>query len=367
MTTPLERLPAQWSAQDELHSALQHHDHRPDQFRHGDAVPIDAAPWSREFFIPIRRRDLTNFLAERIEGEEDRQDFLRWCDALWECYSRNYVNFVETLKDLYAPLDPDLDHLGVVDLDEALKNQALDDFFVRFDALLKLANYQRLTDDEIQEAIGAASDFGVRLSVELEQFDRVEVHVRGDVMGRRLKRSWLPPFKEVEVEVPVYRRLVVVYRFDPELGLTDDGDVLRIRLFKNIPKMDVDMMLPGGRPQFNLFDRGKILLPTFSGVAIALYKVIRLIAFAAVVKTFSVLTLIVGAIGYIIKSVFGYYNTRDKYQLNLTSQPVFPASGQQRGSGPSRRGRSGGARGPRVHAGLLRALARSAARGLDRR
>jgi hypothetical protein len=33
--------------------------------------------------------------------------------------------------------------------------------------------------------------------------------------------------------------------------------------------------------------------------------------------------LVVGAIGYIVKSVFGYYNTRDKYQLNLTRSLYF--------------------------------------------
>ena len=41
-----------------------------------------------------------------------------------------------------------------------------------------------------------------------------------------------------------------------------------MKLFKDIPRQDLDMLLPGTRFRMTLLDRGKILLPTLSGLAI---------------------------------------------------------------------------------------------------
>ena len=99
-----------------------------------------------------------------------------------------------------------------------------------------------------------------------------------------------------------------------------------MKLFKNIPKADLEMLLPGTRVRMTLFDQGRILVPTLSGVGIALFKLFTK-AFATALAGFSgmlgFLILLAGTIGYGVKAFMGYLNTKDKYQLSLTRSLYF--------------------------------------------
>jgi hypothetical protein len=99
-----------------------------------------------------------------------------------------------------------------------------------------------------------------------------------------------------------------------------------MKLFKNIPKADLEMLLPGTRVTMTLFDQGRILIPTLSGFGLALFKLVTKAAATALAGfsgMFGFLILLVGTIGYGVKAFFGYLNTKDKYQLNLTRSLYF--------------------------------------------
>jgi hypothetical protein len=99
-----------------------------------------------------------------------------------------------------------------------------------------------------------------------------------------------------------------------------------IKLFKNIPRQDIDMLLPATRFRLTLLDRGKIILPTLSGIAIAVYKIVQgalLVAFAGLYGMLAVLGLVGGTVGYGVKSFLGYMRTKERYQLSLTRSLYF--------------------------------------------
>jgi hypothetical protein len=159
--------------------------------------------------------------------------------------------------------------------------------------------------------------------VDFSVFDRLEVYARGDVVERRKRRSWRRLYLAEEVRVPLYQRLAVIFRLRQEVGLDRRVDPQRvyIKLFKNIPKQDLDMLLPGTRFKMTLLDRGQIILPTLSGIAIAVWKIIQgavVLAVAGLYGLLALLGLVGGTIGYGVKSFLGYLRTKDKYQLNLT-------------------------------------------------
>jgi hypothetical protein len=92
-------------------------------------------------------------------------------------------------------------------------------------------------------------------------------------------------------------------------------------MFKNIPKQDLDMLLPGTRVKMSLFDQGKILLPTLSGIALTVMKLVKagiMLAFAGFYGLLAFLGLVGGTVGYGVKSFLGYLRTLDKYRLHLT-------------------------------------------------
>ncbi len=82
------------------------------------------------------------------------------------------------------------------------------------------------------------------------------------------------------------------------------------------------MLLPGTQVRMTLLDRTRVLLPTLSGIAIAVYKILW-VASVALGSSLAFLGLIGGTVGYGVRSLYGYLNTKQKYQLNLTQSLYY--------------------------------------------
>lgn len=277
--------------------------------------------WARENFIPIRSAELAERLEEELTPAE-RDAFRRFGGQLGAVTHREFYAKLRELKNDYAPFDPDADTLADRPLSAAEQQRRVADLFDQFGWLLGRANFSRLTSDDIRQALAATSDWGVRLKVDLTVFDRLEVFARGDVVGRRVRRRWRNMYRREAVELPIYQRLVVIFRLRPVSGGDPrEKQAVHIKGFKNIPKVDLEMLLPGSKVTMTLFDQGKIFVPTISGVAMTGWKLFQGAMVAAVTGIYGLLTylgLIAATLGYGIKSFFGYLRTQQKYQLNLT-------------------------------------------------
>ena len=300
-------------------------------------LPTQEDRTAREHFIPIRSADLVAKLVEQLPHDQ-RQRFCDLSKLLAATFHHEFHQRMEKLKRSYSMLDPDRDTF-VIDaegrrladqscLPDSLTTKAADRFFSDTIELLERANFRRLDRAHIEEAIECASDWGVDLDVDFNLFERLEVFARGDVVSQRTRKKMRNFWREETVDVPMYQRLVVAFQLKADHGLKISGDPNQVylKLFKNIPKMDLDMLLPGTRVKMTRFDQGKIILPTLSGVAMALFKIIKgvaLLATATVSGLLSFLGILGGTIGYGVKSFLGYLRTKDKYQLNLTRSLYF--------------------------------------------
>jgi hypothetical protein len=209
------------------------------------------------------------------------------------------------------------------------RDRLTDQAFSRIQDTLLRANYQRLTSHDIQQALKAASQWGVRMRVNFTTLQRLEVYSRGFVIGQRAHRSWRNLFREELVEVPLYQRLVVVFRtFDghnsPERY---DSRKIYLRMFKNVPQQDVDMMLPASGIRMTWMDHSRIVLPSVYAMAMTAWRVLRnvlLLALFGVFKTVAMAAVILFAIGFGIKSMFTYsVNTRRRYLLSMAQSLYY--------------------------------------------
>ncbi len=278
-----------------------------------------------EAFIPLRKVDLGATLV-RTPGlsSEDSEAFNRFCGLLQLLIHCQLQATLEDLKAAYAPFDPDADTREGEALTEARRDELRGVLFDRFTRLLERANFHRLAEDEINLALNTRSHWGLLLTVDFSLFDRLELYYRGDRIGTRFRRRLRNRFRSEAVEVPIYQRLVIIFRLRPGQKyskLLDTRDVY-LKLFKDIPKLDLDMLLPGSEVKMSLFDRARVMLPTLSGIAIALYKIVW-VATVALGSTLAFLGLIGGTVGYGVRSLYGYLNTKQKYQLNLTQSLYY--------------------------------------------
>ncbi len=290
-----------------------------------DASSAADAP-AAEHFIPLRKPELIDRLCQQPGlSPVDRQGFRQLCQLLDATLHVEYHEHFEQLKNDYAPFDPDSDTQAIETLSEPERQTRLDHLFERFDWLLERANFRRLSRHEIDQALCAVSNRGLSLEVDFSFFDRLEIFSRGDATGKQHWRSWRRLFRREEVTVPVYQRLVIIFRLSRarraarKLGTHD----VFIKLFKDIPKMDLEMLLPCTRVKMSLVDRIKIVMPTVSGIAISIYKAIKGALLAAAAGIYGILAVLGVTFGYGVRSFFGYLQTKQKYQLNLTESLYY--------------------------------------------
>lgn len=287
------------------------------------APAVPALP--REQFIPIRRGELLCRACEQVP--DSAEDLKKIDELLAATLHFEFHRELERLKADYAPFDPDAD-TQKVEMSESQKETSLDALVTRFSWLLERANFRKLTRADLESAMRQASHWGVNLSVNFELFDRLEVYYRGEqVKSKRTPRRWFGLRRGVRVPVELYTRLVVLLRIRSTDLVPEDVDTntVHIKLFKDIPKFDLEMLLPGTQVNMSLFDRVKLGVSLSTGIGMTGYKMAGplLGLLAGATSTTAMLGIAGGAVGYSVRSFYGYLQTKQKYMLTLAQNLYF--------------------------------------------
>ncbi|MBX9624887.1 MAG: DUF3754 domain-containing protein [Gemmataceae bacterium] len=294
----------------------------------------------REHFIPVRVTDLVEFLCTRsgpLDGDGlgpgDRDRFRRFARAVTLHLHAVYQAELRQLKDAYAAFDPDADPKPLAKPTGAEREAGLGKLFDTFCHLMQRANYTRLSREELERTMAGASDWGVDMDIPWDAFDRVEVFVRGKGTSRRFRRNWRKWFRREAVAVPTFSRAAVMFKQRPHKRLGDDADTddVFLKLFKDIPRQDVEMLLPGGRVKMPLLDRFKLGGSLTSTVGYVLYKlstfklgVLTGALFGGV--TVAAMTLyapIALILGYGYKTWYSFQVSKQTYSLQLTQSLYY--------------------------------------------
>jgi hypothetical protein len=99
--------------------------------------------------------------------------------------------------------------------------------------------------------------------VDLGVFDRLEVFVRGETLGERSRRVWWRLWRKERTRVPIHQRLVLILKLKKHRRIDPDIDTQSVflKVFKDVPRMDRDMLLPGARAHMSRLDRALIAYP----------------------------------------------------------------------------------------------------------
>lgn len=290
-----------------------------------------------EHYIPIRLADLIAYLCSRpgFKGEpplsmENQAAFRRFAAAVIAHLHTLYQAEIRQLKEAYTAFDPDADPKPLIPLNTEQRAVALDQLFHTFDRLMIRANYVRLTRKAIEEVMRGASEWGLEMDVPWDAFERVEMYYRGEGIGSRVRRTWWKLWRKELVPVPTFGRVAVIFKQRPHkrLGTDPDTQSVFLKLFKDMPKMDVEMLLPGGRVRMPKIDRLKLGGTVASSVAYVAWKL----------STFPLLSLLGGLTtgvlmalytplaliaGYGYKTWYTFQSARQTYALQLTQSLYY--------------------------------------------
>jgi len=312
-------------------------------------MPVHGA---LENFIPFRRADLAAFLADEgrlAEGDAERfASLVRLVSAL---YHHEFHERLERLSDGFAPFDPDADTRAVKEVPAEEREEGLKDLVRELEEVLVRANYERVSEADIERALAAKSLIDLDLTVDFDDFSEMLLFRRGARRRKVMVKRGLPLLKKlVPFEMTVFDRVVLLLRYrdaeyfrgrghDPEKLPFEPGR-LYVQLFKDIPRADLEFLFPNMRAGLDLRQKLFIMIPAVgAGIPVIVKVALTIGAVFGAVAVFlglrddpdgremaaAVVGLTaLGALGaYLFKQYAKYRSTLTRFLKGMTEQLFF--------------------------------------------
>jgi hypothetical protein len=279
----------------------------------GFIAPL-TLPEVLERSIPIRTGDLTRLLLAQPDlARDEREQLAQFSKLICAIFYYQFHIWQTELKERYAPLDPDTDCIFLKGHSQALTHGADEAFLGAFETALIRANYRLLESSTLEYAIQAPNEMGLTYIPNLGLFEHLRVYVRGSAKIVRTRRDPRKLLRKQELTLDGYQRVIIALKFrdGTDLGPYARSDVLYLRLFKDVPHVDLEMHLPeqGTRVKMRLRDKAQIASPLVIGLPTLAFKLL----FASLVSPWAIGGVLLGPISAGLNSFFGFQRAKQRH------------------------------------------------------
>jgi hypothetical protein len=230
-----------------------------------------------ERFIPFRKQDIIHMCSKELIDDKSAFSFKQFCQLLSSVIHFNYHEQLELLKNNYAPFDPNADTLPLSEFTVAQREQCQTDFADNFAKVLNAANFEKVTEQDLQDALTEESLFKVRLEVEFDDFEQVVFYRRGESqLSETITSFW--GFRQQTINFTNYDRVAVYITFKDNayfkqkkkqpVGFEPNSTI--VKLFQNVPKADLEMLFPNSEVRMRPIDKVVIGASAIVGGAVVL-------------------------------------------------------------------------------------------------
>jgi hypothetical protein len=327
----------------------------PDAESQATTVPGDK----REKFIPVTRHALIERLTRPhvwAPGQAAQaRRFLRFL-SYWR--GQSYNKLLLELEQTYEPFSPDSDLLVTRHYTEAEKLKMQHRVVNEMADLLRKANYVQVDTSKVEAILTKESHYGLDLEIDLNAFDELLVFYRGATTRKSSKRTLrkLYLYKE-EFEVPIFQRLFMLFKLKTVDARIEElmrernleraeaekhvkklrsilpsevkSDYIYMKLFKNLPQTDLEMVFPNGKVKFRLFDKLKLGVSAGGGIGMGVFGTATKIAVAT--NPIALAGAVAGLGGIAARQAINFMNQRTKYMVTLAQNLYFHAMADNRG------------------------------------
>lgn len=233
---------------------------------------------NKERFIPYRRSDIVRLcVTDQSFSEADRNKLQDVCELIKNIYHFQFHTSLETLKDCYAPVNPDADTKVIYTTSAETIHELEATLIDELKKLLNTANFEMVTTDDLNRAITEESLFKIKLNVDFEDFDNILFFRRGESSREETLSSFFGLRKKT-IEFINYDRVIVVVKYKPQDYFDaknrqqlyfKPGSTI-IKLFRNVPRSDLEMLFPNTEVGMKTIDKLIIGVPAAIGGVIML-------------------------------------------------------------------------------------------------
>jgi len=275
----------------------------------------------RDRALPIRPGDLTRLLmAQPGLSAGDREQLGKFGPLLGATFHSEFYERLRELKELYAPLDPDSDYVDLADHSVDRTEDSDEAFLPPFEAALERANYRKLDVSVIEHAVQAPNEVGLTYVPNFGLFEHLRIYARGYTQIARVFRGPKTKFRKRTMLLDGYQRLVIALKFKAglELGPFVRTDVVYLRMFKDVPHVDMEMHLPeqGTRVKMRWIDKAQIASPVVMGVPALAMKLLG-VGLAAMGNPLLLAPLAIAPISAGVNSFFGFQRAKHKHLSSM--------------------------------------------------
>ena len=326
-----------------------------------ETAPSEPLPLElRENFIPVTQQALRDRLTrpECWTGGRhvEANKFFRYLNY-WR--RQQYTARLHELQQAYEPFSPDSDLLVTRTYSETeakvLRARVIED--IRW--LLKHANYTQV-DPQKFKLLAHGSDYGLDLEVDMHAFDEIHIYYRGKssrIGKRRSKKGFY--LRTEEYTVPIFQRLCIVFKLKPiEARVRDvmaqkscdkakaekivekmrrllppaiNDSNIYVKLFKNIPQSDLEMIFPNTQIKFRMLDKLKLTTTAGGGLGAGIFGAAGKIAVLST-NPIAAAGAAVGLGGVAFRQAMNVVNQKNKYMVTMSQNLYFHAMADNRGA-----------------------------------
>jgi hypothetical protein len=286
----------------------------------------------KSHFIPMPRHEVKERLfAEPAFAPLIQEGLKSVCSMLEALDHHSSLGQLERLKVLYSSMDPDSER--PLDLAE------VDAFIAAFEEVLVDGNWEHITDEEFDLALEGESLFPISMDVRIDEFVTMKLYKLGhdemtENMPNTLDKLLRRPGKEVKFDM--YNRVIQIIRFQESEWFVEQGKKkhdpgkmgvgLHLRLFKNVPVADLEVIFPNTSPKMRPVDRAKISFPLLVGLVMLFqqYLLPIMVGGPTVDLSQALLIALAGALGsYAMKAYMTYRKTKENYMAAVAKDLYF--------------------------------------------
>ncbi|HBI75645.1 MAG TPA: DUF3754 domain-containing protein, partial [Alteromonas macleodii] len=130
-----------------------------------------------------------------------------------------------------------------------------------FANLLNAANFEKVTNEDLEAALNEESLFKVRLAVSFEDFEDVVFYRRGESVKTETLRTFFG-LRKKQVSFTNYDKVAVYITFKDKAYFKEKGQTpvtfkpgsTIVKLFQNVPKADLEMLFPNSEVKMRPLD-----------------------------------------------------------------------------------------------------------------
>ncbi len=313
----------------------------------------------RERFIPVTRFALLDRLTApgtwpAAQAQEARR-FFRYLDH-WR--RQQYNAQLLELEETYEPFSPDSDLLMTRTFSPEERQVMQKRIVAGMTRILEQANYVRIDHTDVAMILTRESAYGLDLYVDLDAFEEVLIYYRGASTKRDKRRRWQKFYLKEEFDIPIFQRLFLLFKLKPfeervrevmqaeKLSHREAEKVVKrqrasmppevrdeniyMKLFKNIPRSDLEMVFPNTQVRFRFFDKLWLGATASGGLGLGAFGAAGKIALLAT-NPIAAVGAVVGLGGVAFRQATNFMNQKQRYMVVMAQNLYFHAMADNRG------------------------------------